>query len=805
MEGQGLRIASRIPLACLLATVCLFTAGLPASASSDPLTITAQYGYNNIVKAGQWMPVQVNVTNNGAAFDGTLQIATPGGLPGKGGPSASGAVLYQTPLSLAAGASKRLRTYVVQDQPAAITVQVVQSGRVVISRPASAGNVLSVLVGVVSDQAATLSALASSSPLGLTVGVVHLAAADLSNSAVVLRAFDLIAIDDFSTDTLTAGQRAALVDYVTNGGALLLGTGSSWHKTVAGLPPEIVPMQIASSGLIVASKTLAGAFALDIVTGTVAPGATAWLAEGSQPLIVEKPVGEGFVTLAAFDWGQDPIASWPGTPALLRQVLVRSAPGLEASSNNGAFFGPGVSVAARGGSVSQVLGNLPSLSLPTWWLIGALILLYVLLVGPINYFVLRALNRRALAWLTIPAIVLVASGGAYGASVATKGRSVQANEVSILHMTQDSDRAYAEVYTGILTPTRGDYHVGIGGSRPMISPIYNYSAPTANTGSVTMSVDTTDDGITLPGMTAFTLRGFATEDFVAAPSLVVQAQLLNGQVVGTVNNTSTTAFTDGVVIAGNSFQKFGALAPGVSAAFQLTPSIASPFTGPPAYMTIYPSFMFGQGAPPTSMTDAEREAETKTAILSTLSSNGALGASGSAAPTVVVWSKQAIHDITVDGSPPRLFAESAIVTTAPVGGIGRGTLPAGVAVGRVVDIDGSLQPGGGPPGVLMLQSGTVTYEFAPQLAEGVHLRTASISILNQFGFKGGPAGPSSGSAKAEVWDWSQNAWIEVNLQNPGTTSIPPAAVKPSTGEVRLRVGASGGFFAGWPSLVGDVE
>ena len=809
MEGRGRRWLSEVALACLAGGVCLVLSTIDAAAAGEQVSLTAHLGYNGTIKSGAWMPVDVDVTNNGPAFEGTLQVEAGtgfnGGFPVKGATSGP-RVLYQTPVSLTSGATKHLRTYIVDGQPGAINVEIIQSGRLVVSSQASAPNTLAFLIGVLSDQPAALSALASASPSGFTPGVVHLAPSDIADSAVILRAFDVIAIDDFSTDTLTSAQRTALDDYVRGGGALLIGTGASWHKTVAGLPSDIVPMQIGSSELIDVSHAMPGVGALDLATGEVSAGGAAWLAQGAQPLIVEQRVGDGSISLATFDWNQDPIASWSGTPDLLRQVLVRSAIGVAASANNG-NVGAVVPVASRGAGVSQVLGILPALDLPTWWLIGGLIALYVLVVGPLNYLVLRAINRRALAWLTVPAIVLVASGAAYGSSVATKGRSVEATEVAVLHVTAGSERAYAETYTGILTPTRGDYQVDLAGPRPLVSPIYNYSAgPIPNSSAVDLTVDTTNNSLTLPGMTAFTLRGFATEAFVPAQQLVVDAQLAQGQFTGTVKNLSTVTFDDGVVIAGNSFQKFGTLAPGGTASFSFAPTVSTPFGGPPAYASIYPNSIFGPQGPSGSgsVSGSQRDGELKTAVLSTLV-GGFKGFNWSTTPMVVAWSKTTFSQISVEGDRPQMFGETAVVMNAPVAKISAGALPAGVTTGRVVDIDGTMQQGGGPPGVVMMQKGSVTYEFAPPLAPGAHLSAVSISSANQFAGKAGPPGTGGTAEEAQIWDWSQNAWVDLKFQDPGTTLIPDSAVNPSSGMVRLKLSSSGGFMSGWLSLAGDVK
>jgi hypothetical protein len=768
--------------------------------------MSVRVGYHNAVKLGQWMPVIIDITNSGPNLEGTLEVQTAaGGFPAKG-VAPSGLAAYRMPISLGTGTTKHVRTYVLQDQPASITVRVVEGGRVVSSQDVQAGNMNTsgLLIGILSDQAATLDGLAAVHPAGFSSGVVHLTADEISDSAVVLRAFDVLAIDDFATDSLTAGQRAALTDYVMNGGTLLLGTGGTWRKTLAGVPPAILPMHVTGTTILTSLKSLHGVSGLEVATGNPA-GGTAWLSEGGQPLVIEKFIGAGLVSMATFDWNQDSITGWSGTPGLLRQVFVRSTFGVGTYPNYGKG-GFGMSVAQKGGTLSSALGNVPSLDLPAWWLIGSLVLLYVLVVGPINYFVLRTLNRRALAWITVPAIAIVASGGAYGASIVTKGQSVQANQISVVHVAEGWDRAYEDAYTGVLTPTRGDFDVAIGGGRQLISPLAYYGGPYPGGNSGLITVNTTSGVVTLPGMTAFTLRGYATEGVTNAPRLTGTVRLVGGKLTGTIVNSSSTTFTDGVVIAGNSYQKFGQLAPGASASFELPPSVANPYMGPPAYLQIYPNSMY-MGGPqgPMRPTDTEREFQIKTQILSMLSVGGYNSISVSSRPTVVVWSKQPVQDITINGHRPRIYAQTATVLTMSVANVA-GTVPAGVIPGRLMDIEGDNQLGG-PPGNLIMQKGSVTYDFTPSLAPGVHLTGASFSSSNQFakGVVVGPNGTQTAAVKGQVWDWSRSAWIDVSYVDTGSTSVPDAAVNPSTGEVRLKLSSDGAFASGWLSLMGEAR
>jgi hypothetical protein len=807
MPASRRRASACAALALVAAALTLLAASNAAQAATNPLSIAVKVGYSGFVKAQQWMPVTIDLTNNGQGVDGTLEVSigassTPNGPP-------IGSAIYQTHLSLPAGATKQVRTYLVEDQaPAVVSVRLVANGRVLVSADSQTGSASTALIGVLSDQTTALDGFAALHPGSISANIVHLSLADVGDSAILLRAFDLLAIDDFATDTLTAAQRGAVTDYVQNGGALLLGTGASWRKTLAGVSAAILPMQLNSTATLRSVQALDKLPRVEIATGALNGGARAWLSEGSTPLLSERFVGAGSVNLATFDWNQEPIASWSGANVLLRQILVRTLFTSASAQGQGGFSGPfgasGVSTTERSTALSQSLGNVPALDLPSLVVIGLLVLTYVLLVGPINYFALRAVHHRALAWITVPLIAIVASAGAFGAGLFTKGRSVQTNQVSIIHVEPGWDRAYQESYTGIVTPTRGDYQVIVSGAPLLIGPISSYSGGPfgGNTDLIRVSAD--NNSIVLPAMTAYVLRGFATEGLVSAPQLSASASFVNGKLTGTIRNLSNVRFTGAVVLAGDGYQILPELAPGATTTFDVTPKVPSLLTGQPAYTTIYPNsyFNFNGGPQINQPTDADREAFEKTTILS-LVAGSTYGFSPAIAPMVVVWTKQPSQDFTIAGSQPRSTSETAVILPLQVTEIGPGSLLAGMVVSRFTDIEGASQPGS--PGAVVMQNGTVTYDFTPQLAPGTHLTAASVDSTNQS-----PKGPipisSSQSLQAEVWDWFRSAWVPFDYNANGTTRVPAAAINGSSGELRVKVivGAEQ-VFLGQLSLTGTVR
>src|SRR5437660_10807138 len=125
------RLPARIALSALLAATGLAGASVGALAASG-VALTVHIGYQDVVKPGEWMPVTIDAKNTGAGLDGTLEIQEVlNAQPGVGG----GFAIYHESISLASGASKRIRTYVLEDTTAAtITARLVQNARVTVSQ-----------------------------------------------------------------------------------------------------------------------------------------------------------------------------------------------------------------------------------------------------------------------------------------------------------------------------------------------------------------------------------------------------------------------------------------------------------------------------------------------------------------------------------------------------------------------------------------------------------------------------------------------------------------------------------------------
>ena len=80
---------------------------------------------------------------------------------------------------------------------------------------------------------------------------------------------------------------------------------------------------------------------------------------------------------------------------------------------------------------------------------------YILLIGPLSYLVLRRLDRRELAWIVAPILVVIFSGVSYGIGASMKGSQIIVNQIAMVRTSTDGTAASVSTMNlGVLTVVR---------------------------------------------------------------------------------------------------------------------------------------------------------------------------------------------------------------------------------------------------------------------------------------------------------------------------------------------------------------
>jgi len=122
------------------------------------------------------------------------------------------------------------------------------------------------------------------------------------------------------------------------------------------------------------------------------------------------------------------------------------------------YFESGI---ADGGSTAVLnrLMDIPELKpLSIWWVILLLALL-ALLLGPVDYFVLKKHDRLPWTWVTCTGWIVIFSVLAYYGVQALRGGQMQVQTLSVWDGMQGEPGCWSTTYTGLFAPTSDEYHL----------------------------------------------------------------------------------------------------------------------------------------------------------------------------------------------------------------------------------------------------------------------------------------------------------------------------------------------------------
>jgi hypothetical protein len=208
------------------------------------------------------------------------------------------------------------------------------------------------------------------------------------------------------------------------------------------------------------------------------PSAEIFLEEEGYPLMLRTPYGRGSVTLLAFDVAKAPFTAWEGGPGFWRTLVIRLAPKSlnpdQAQQQRAVRMGPRGVEMEVGDLTTRLQQELDKFDTPpiSFGWVALFILLYILVVGPLDYLLLKKVFKRLeLTWITFPAIVLAISLIAYFTAYAVKGKELKVNKLDLVDVDLRSDlgedlrprkaTAYGSTWFTILSPRIQNYTVGI--------------------------------------------------------------------------------------------------------------------------------------------------------------------------------------------------------------------------------------------------------------------------------------------------------------------------------------------------------
>ncbi len=465
-------LAAALAVSLLVTTPALARTWL-RHATAPRVRMQAEAGFSSYAKARAWIPLRIWLRNEGDTdIEGEVSWT-----------NTSRAIneRYAQPVLLPVN-SRRLVTLYVPAEKDSFDIVLRAGERVIATAEALIRRLDSLerLILVVSDTPDALNFLGSiPSPVRTRSTLAFLRPDQLPDRSAALDSADVLIFHNTDTTALSDAQREAVRAWVLAGGHLVLSGGLNAVLSQSGFT-DIAPARAGSELLEVSLSDVAAFVGLPVTTSSTLPLLVAPLKSvlasahilarsSTTPLIVRQSLGRGIVDQLAFDVTLEPLRSWPGR-TMLFMLLFGGRAGWPLSI--GLDEGSG-DIAAETGMM------LPRGLYPSPLLVLVLFIAYALLIGPVNWAVLRARGKLEWAWITTPALAAAFTALALLTGFRPGGNRPILHRLSTHIGSSGSDTARAMTLYAALSPRQENMTLTL--RRASVRPLAEPSALSANT------------------------------------------------------------------------------------------------------------------------------------------------------------------------------------------------------------------------------------------------------------------------------------------------------------------------------------
>jgi hypothetical protein len=282
----------------------------------------------------------------------------------------------------------------------------------------------------------------ASGPQNLSAHPTVVLPEDLPREFVAYDPVDVVVIGDAPLSQLTEDQARALRLWVASGGMLVV-TGAA---DIAGLRAvgldQLLPVEVqgASTASTLAPLTdVYGRFELNdptlAMSARLSAGASPLIGTSEGVIVAEKNYGSGLVRFLALNPKINPYRGWAAAKYLWTDLLL---PAAEAKPKqvNWITSGRRSNRTSSSWGMRNFLFSLAEIEPPSMKYYLFFLLFYLLVVGPVNYVILKWKRKLDLAWLTIPAVVVVFTVVSIAVAQVTRGSKSIAADVSLVELHQ---------------------------------------------------------------------------------------------------------------------------------------------------------------------------------------------------------------------------------------------------------------------------------------------------------------------------------------------------------------------------------
>ena len=475
-------------------SLCVAALLLLAASARAELRFDAFLGYDDILPERSWFPITCEIFNDGPAFNAVVEVTAQDFGEGQ---------TRRIMLDLPTNTRKRI-TIPVFATSRSWNVRLldergkVRSEQALVPRRMMKGSLP--LVAALARTVAGVPVLPDCQAFfndDSKYSVARLQTALFPDNPLALEGIDMLYVSSEKAVDLSLGQVNALMAWLQRGGHLVIGVEQLTDVNATPWLRELIPCTLASmvklsthqallewarSGIVVsengdqarprsqarssspvnalssadtaADDAQFDAAPMQVATGKLRNGHVL-IGDAAAPLAIDGTRGRGRVTVLTFSPEREPFVSWKNRVWFWSRL---------AEVPQSAYLNPnGMGVANRlssDGIFRAMIETKQVRKLPLGWLL-ALLVAYLVVIGPLDQYWLKKINRQMLTWVTFPCYVVFFSALIYFIGFHLRAGELEWNELNVVDILPDNDRAVlrGQTYVSIYSPNNAHYQL----------------------------------------------------------------------------------------------------------------------------------------------------------------------------------------------------------------------------------------------------------------------------------------------------------------------------------------------------------
>lgn len=183
--------------------------------------------------------------------------------------------------------------------------------------------------------------------------------------------------------------------------------------------------------------------------------------QNQVPLLIKGSVGFGQVLFLAFDIDKEPVQSWRSKDRLLLQLA--SISGLEepkAVRDAGSRKITHIGYEDLSGQLRAALDQFPEVQIVTFTSVAAIVVLFLLLIGPVDYYFLKfVVKKMEWTWVTSSLLIALFSIGIAIWFYQAKGTERRLKKVELVDVDVATNRVRGTSWANFYSPTSGEFGI----------------------------------------------------------------------------------------------------------------------------------------------------------------------------------------------------------------------------------------------------------------------------------------------------------------------------------------------------------